>query len=555
MNLNIKVSIKKKQIKAKLKLNRNEEINVQDMRLLNTKIVRGLMIPKALDPHTIELSSQGDMFLKDFFKRKVGKDEVFLIVAQVIETIKAVVSQGLNVNNLVLDLDYIFIDGNTFALSFVYQPIIGNKVLPNIPAFVLDVIQKAKPKDAEDAAYLRDFTTFITTEQRISAFAIGDYIRYKCPHIYKVLNNAPAAQQSAPQTVYAEAPSVNAETTLIDNTAGEAPAGNIREIYINEPAAPIAPEQTYYGEDTGLLADDGGYEAPAENIREIYINEPVAPIAPEQTYYGEDTGLLTDDGGYEAPAENIAAPYYSEPAAAVAPEQTYYGEDTGLLTDDGGYEAPAENIADPYYSEPAAAVAPEQTYYEEDTGLLTDDDDYEAPAENIAAPYYNAPAAPVAPPANAYYNRNQPAPAPAPAQPVNTYGNYNQQRDVQQSFSYGEGTGVLPNNEGTTLFGETTIDYPYLIRLSTFDRIEINKPIFKIGKEKSFVDCCISNNNAVSRMHADIITQGLNYYIRDNNSTNRTFVNGVVITPDRDFQIFDGDHIMMANEAFEFHIR
>jgi len=121
-----------------------------------------------------------------------------------------------------------------------------------------------------------------------------------------------------------------------------------------------------------------------------------------------------------------------------------------------------------------------------------------------------------------------------------------------------EGTSLLNEDDdeskGTTLLKSEVPNYPYLIRMSNYDRADINKPVFRMGKEKSFVDYFIANNNAVSRLHADIVTNAGNCYIRDNNSTNKTFVNGTMMEVNQDVQLFDGDTIMLANEAFEFHM-
>ena len=102
---------------------------------------------------------------------------------------------------------------------------------------------------------------------------------------------------------------------------------------------------------------------------------------------------------------------------------------------------------------------------------------------------------------------------------------------------------------------DPTPSYPYIIRLNTFERADVNKPVFRVGKEKSYVDYFVVNNNAVSRIHADIITQNGRYYIKDNNSTNHTFVNGTVVPPGVQFELSDGDAIMLANEPFEFHVK
>ena len=119
-----------------------------------------------------------------------------------------------------------------------------------------------------------------------------------------------------------------------------------------------------------------------------------------------------------------------------------------------------------------------------------------------------------------------------------------------------EGTSLLneDNDEGTTLLNNQKENHPYLVRLSNYDQVDINKPVFRIGKEKSFVDYFVANNNAVSRLHADIIKSMSGYHIRDNNSTNRTFVNGTMIEVNQEIKLVDGDTIMLANEAFEFHV-
>ncbi len=84
--------------------------------------------------------------------------------------------------------------------------------------------------------------------------------------------------------------------------------------------------------------------------------------------------------------------------------------------------------------------------------------------------------------------------------------------------------------------------------------MDINKPVFRIGKERSYVDYFVANNNAISRIHADIITKNNSFFVKDENSTNGTYVNGNRLTPNEEVQVFDGDIITFANEEFEFHI-
>lgn len=133
-------------------------------------------------------------------------------------------------------------------------------------------------------------------------------------------------------------------------------------------------------------------------------------------------------------------------------------------------------------------------------------------------------------------------------------GGYTPETDILINDGFGEGTTVLGDNEGTALLMKNGPSFPYIIRLNTYEQVMINKPVFRIGKEKSYVDYFVMNNNAVSRIHADIITKNGQYFIKDNNSTNHTFVNGTMIPVNQTVEIFDGDSLMLANEPFEFHI-
>lgn len=112
-----------------------------------------------------------------------------------------------------------------------------------------------------------------------------------------------------------------------------------------------------------------------------------------------------------------------------------------------------------------------------------------------------------------------------------------------------DGTTVLPNEENNC-FKE---HFAYLFRVSTEEKIIINKPVFRIGKEKSSVDYFVSNNNAVSRNHADIITRGKRFFIYDHNSTNHTYIDGNIVPVKVETEIFDGNTLMLANEEFVFH--
>ena len=95
---------------------------------------------------------------------------------------------------------------------------------------------------------------------------------------------------------------------------------------------------------------------------------------------------------------------------------------------------------------------------------------------------------------------------------------------------------------------------PYLIRVNTKERIMINKPVFKIGKATRGVDYRVSGNGAISRQHAVIIHKGDSYYIKDNKSTNHTYVNDVEIADDEEVLLKDNASIRLGDEDFTFRL-
>lgn len=120
--------------------------------------------------------------------------------------------------------------------------------------------------------------------------------------------------------------------------------------------------------------------------------------------------------------------------------------------------------------------------------------------------------------------------------------------------SFNETTVLSPIGETTVLGGVADMSGPHLTRMRTGEKISINKPVFRIGKESSYVDYFIRDNTAISRSHANIITSGDEYFVEDTNSTNHTYVNGKMINANEKIKLSSGDVVRLANEDFSFSV-
>lgn len=143
------------------------------------------------------------------------------------------------------------------------------------------------------------------------------------------------------------------------------------------------------------------------------------------------------------------------------------------------------------------------------------------------------------------------APVAPPVQPV-------MPNSMPSGGYVGEGAGetsVLGYGTGeTTVLGGTNQMKATLTRVKTNEKVDIVKQLFRIGKERNKVDYCITNNNSVSRIHADIVYKNGQYYIIDNNSTNYTFLNGQMIPAKQEIALSDGDRVKLSEEEFVFKL-
>lgn len=385
----LKVKFKDSQITVKSKLSKDEQINARELEILNSKIIRGIMKPTVEGEKKLSYLSPGGIRLEAYLKKGITKNDFFLVIAQILEAVKSIGRNSFNINNLILNMKYVFVNEMTHELHFVYQPIYSSAISSDLASFLYDVAYSVTLALNEDYKCVNNFIAYLKGLQAVSVINIEKYLLDVYPQIYKQVK-----RQKYGQSEY---------------------LGSFKN-----------------GKDIYYDMDKRRKPAPLDD--------------------GDSTSLLSEKNDKD--------------------------EATSLLMDDNT-DIPTSILEEYDNNEP--------------TSLLVEDED--------------------------------------------------------------EATSLLVDDEPTSLLSEgPQITYPYLIRKSSFDRTDINKPVFRIGKERSYVDCFVANNNAVSRIHADIITRNNCYFVKDENSTNGTYVNGNRLSPNEEVQVFDGDIITFANEEFEFNI-
>lgn len=384
----LKVKFKNSQITVKSKLSKDEQINAREVEILNSKIIRGIMKPTVEGEKKLSYLSPGGIKLEAYLKKGITKNDFFLVIAQILEAVKSIGRNSFNINNLILNMKYVFVNEMTHELHFVYQPIYSSAISSDLAPFLYDVAYSVTLALNEDYKCVNNFIAYLKGLQAVSVINIEKYLLDVYPQIYKQV------------------------------------------------------KRQKYGQSEYL----GSFK----NGKDIY---------------------------YDTDKRRKPTPLADYDSASLFSEKNDKDEATSLLMED--VKDTPTSLLDDDNNEP--------------TSLLVEDED--------------------------------------------------------------EATSLLIDDEATSLLSEgAQISYPYLIRKNSFDRMDINKPVFRIGKERSYVDYFVANNNAISRIHADIITKNNSFFVKDENSTNGTYVNGNRLSPNEEVQVFDGDIITFANEEFEFHI-
>lgn len=91
--------------------------------------------------------------------------------------------------------------------------------------------------------------------------------------------------------------------------------------------------------------------------------------------------------------------------------------------------------------------------------------------------------------------------------------------------------------------------YAYVKRLKTDEVIMLDQDEFILGKGTK-ADYIISDNSAISRNHALIYQKNDEYYLKDLNSTNHTYIDDQLIQ--NVVKLYDGMEFKMADEMFKF---
>lgn len=469
--------------------------------------------------------------VRQFLEGVVNRQRLVGVLQGIVTGLRSSREYMIDPKSVVMDLDYMFVDVSTYQTALVCLPLMNvedNQV--DLGMLLKDIVFHTQFDQTENGDYIAKLLNYLNKPTPFSLDEFGDVL----DGIGQggLAGSGPAGMSQAP-----------APAAPVQPSAAPAPAPAQTPAPVAAPQAvepPATPAYTYQGKKAAkkpLVRGDAPVPPKAAPVppKGTPMAAPVPPKAgkekepnaqPQQTQEKEISFFYLMQHYNK---ENAAA-YKAQKQAKKEAKQAGGKEKAPKKAKDKGVPPVGMGYAVPGQSAPQAAPGPAAV-----------------PASAPVA----APTAPNPGPAPTAAPAPQPVAAPQPVQPTSP--------QPRPTMNFGETTVLMGGAAGETTVlgvgpGMTPATQPHLIRRKNNEKIPINKPVFRIGKERSYVDYFIGDNTAISRSHANFIIREGQYSVVDTNSTNHTFVNGTMVPSNQEVVVSHGDVIRLANEDFEFRL-
>ena len=461
----------------------------------------------------IKYNISAHISVKQFFAGPVNKKRLIGVFNGIVDAMLSAEDYMIDVNSILMDLDYIFADVSTCETVLICLPVADTEMPPvDLGAFFKNIMFTTQFDQTENCDHVAKIMNYLNSTP---IFSLVDF-KNLLNELSAGTNNKPVA--SVPQPTPVKPVEVKQPDIQVPKTEPVNPVPPVQPVPQNKPVPPVMQKPV------------------------VPQGVPVPPVKPAQVPQGQP------EAGEKKMSMFYLLQHYNKENAAI-----YKAQKKGAKN-----PAPAQ-YAQPVAPQPKAPAKAKPMAGKANPGFAVPG---QAAPSNVGFAIPGQPAQPMVPPVKAHMASAAPVQGGNPVQPVAPVipkPKY-QPPVVPQGHqeNFGE-TIVLDNGicDKTVVMGmtqEVAELKPILIRIKNNEKINLDKPVFKIGKEKSYADYCIGDNSVISRSHANIITRDGEYFVVDTNSTNHTYVNGTQIPSNVETKLSHGDMVRFANEEFEFKL-
>lgn len=506
-------------------LEQDEELDSISLGMLTNNQIPGLasvIYTQMNSTRFIKYNVRSKVTVKQLFSGYVNKKSLLGVLNGMVDAILQSEEYMLYVDNIIFDLDYIFSDVSTYNTVMICLPVIKSNNSIDLLTFFKSIVINLQ---LENGDYFTKIINYLNSSLNFSA------VEFK--KLLDGLSDVRNSQLDNKSQIYDGSEYIRSDVGLdsmkaVHNVIVQPQNINNQKLTSNEPAAPV-----YHSMDIS--------NSPVNHERNQILSSGVTGSDSVETANDEDKiSLFYLLQHYNK--EN-AAKYKAQKSAGKASKKGKKDVEINVAKQFTSNSTQNNNFSGVDYAVPGY----QQTSFEYNQNTVNSKShnivSFQSQNNDSSISQNNV---------NSQYSANQ-------IQSMSSCAHMSSIGKFSQTADFGETTvlGGVSIGETTVLLEESSqqmIQKPYLIRIKNNERIDIDKPVFKIGKEKSYVDYFINDNAAISRSHATIICREGQYFIIDTNSTNHTYVNGGMIQSNLETLLSHGTKIRFANEEYEFKL-
>lgn len=541
-------------------LESNEQIDSLTLGMLTNNHIVGLA-------PVLYTEMNGQRFLKynisakvssdQFFSGNMNKQRTLLAFQNILNAICSADEYMIEQNCFSVAPEHIFLNVSNCETAMICIPVTNDKdINPEVAALFKNIMFSTQFDSSEDASYITQLITYINSGPAFNVYGMKELVsklqsgtsvqQVTTPssNVQHQFQNPHVQQPTAPASSFDSTITMDEMPTMLaqKHQAQNHPAQDVRipipplaqpnpQPQVHQRQSVVPSEGRPINNNTHIKVPQGGAMSPQTPVA---IPKPAVPNSAQFAIPSQPVVAVPKSKTPPAPAQkqNSKTDEAGEKKISLFGLLANYNKENVELYKKQKAEAKAKK-ASAEASKPAKPAKPAKKSAKS-SGVNTSNsvpNNQQMPADRPVMPG----------PALQQFTKPQYHP---PVQPVPVQNSFNETTVLSPIMAGGE----------TTVLSDLGPASPYLIRVKTGERISINKPVFRIGKEKSYVDYFIADNTAISRSHANIHTENNEYFIEDTNSTNHTYVNDKLINSNVKIKLANGDKIRLANEDFTFSV-
>ena len=158
--MKFKAKAKDCQLLVKAKASMGETIDEKELDRFSRVYLRGFLKPKLVKKNLVEYTGPVGISLYERLKKPTTKRDFLFMLEQIVVAVQKLQANSMGLNNLVMNLQYVYINEVTKEIQFIYIPTAKGLQNLNLIEFIEAVAYSVKPADEKDNEFVSRFIYF-----------------------------------------------------------------------------------------------------------------------------------------------------------------------------------------------------------------------------------------------------------------------------------------------------------------------------------------------------------------------------------------------------------